>query len=286
MIYRPSRRDFLKYAGLTAAQVAGYSSLTSRRIHAQGPTLPFPSSPQSNPVLADALINFESGSASGTELTIALAASGTIGGNGYWSDGPFTNLTLQSAGQLSNLLTPVKIGSTLYTGSGSLGSQYTTSSALNQMIYIFTPSSNSVSVGFWFMTDMPTSDSSTCDMFEVQNVGGTQHYAVLVIDDTGQMKLETNFGTSSSYAYSANTLYWVTIQYNTSAASTTNDIMKIFSSTGVLLATLTGGTVTSPTQANVVAIGSGGDGGQTVGLHWWVDNVEINYTSGTFPLGP
>lgn len=248
----------------------------------------------------DMYVDFEcTGASNGTAMTPTLlnSSSCTHGGNGTWSNSS-SNSSFATAGQLSINPAPVTVSPTTYTGVGTLGYQYTTSSsAITQLLYIFTTTSNTVSAGYLFGTDLQAGDAGTYDTFELACTGSCGGSRFLIPNITnGKLELEDQpYGNSAQQALPTACVIdaffgtfpegcYITVQYV--AGTSVHDSMNVYDQNMNLVQTYVSGTGTSTAKANYLAMGSGGDAPHINGRHWWQDNVQLNYTSGTFPIGP
>ena len=247
----------------------------------------------SAPVMnADVFVNFSAGS-SGGAVTTGNLATVTTGGNGSWG-GAVTGMTYQPVSampapcQAALQMRPVLVGSQLFSGPATLAFQYTTSnSAEYEATLSFTTVSTTVAVIFPFCSDILAADTAAYDAHELANTGGaTTHFMFLLVLN-GQLELENepNGVTDSDIvctSYAPSTLYYVGMLFNSVIGQ--KDKMIVWDANGNQLCSITGvNTVSTAEVANYIGIGSGGDGGQTAGKHFWYTYVALDYSNGIFP---
>jgi hypothetical protein len=227
------------------------------------------------------------------------AGGATLSGPATWVvHNPGASITGSTSGQLHNLLTNQQIGATSYTGSGSLGFQYATGTAGDYIQWSLPQSVNTVSVGYWIKTDIPQNESVSNAYSLGQLLQGASDAVNPQIHDLSgsalTIGLECRFaGSAVNIPIATNTVYWLTMQGVTNAGACTPgtncalDSLSIYDTTGAQV----GSTATCSSESGnnpfvSVQIGISGGESQSAGHNIWIDDVEVNFISGTFPLGP
>jgi hypothetical protein len=254
---------------------------------------------------ANSFIDFEglSNTVAPTVAQLTSSIHGPAGGTSLpgfasWTvHNPGASLTGATAGQLHNLVTNQQVGATSYTGSGSLGFQYATGTAGDYIQWSLPLSVNTVSVGYWIETDIPQNESNTHAYSLGQLTQGASDAVNPQIQASGSaldIALECRFGPSgSTIPIATSTVYWLTMQGKTNPGACTPgtncalDSLSLYNTSGVQV----GSTITCSSESGnnpfaSIEIGISGGESESAGHNIWTDDVEVNYISGTFPLGP
>jgi hypothetical protein len=238
------------------------------------------------------LIDF-SGGTNGTTMSAALLNSSAFGGAGSFgtaSGSPATAMTFSTSAH-QNLLTTFNSCDGHKTGSSTLGLNFDLSATTAYYIpYGWNPFNNNASAGYWFYTNIATSDAGYYSFTGIRGDLGSDSMGLMV--HSGSLYLEAAGNpngapdTGSFFSYTANTWYWISEQYQTYVNAGSAHHFNIYSATGTLLSAQTKASKsTGSTQPDNVGIGRGGDSGITAGAYIQISNLKIDY-SGTFPLLP
>ena len=171
---------------------------------------------------------------------------------------------------------------------GSMGIVSTLNDALDYLVPAPTAGGTpSMSIGIWFMTDIPTSQSANIDWFTVSGVSGGYVNAILFSPGDGsslRISPEVSSGSISGVInLTKGTWYWVTIGYN--VGGTNANMIQVYDSTAALLGSLSNN-VALASVPNHAGVGCYNISGATpTGYHIWMDGFVVN-TNGDFPLLP
>jgi hypothetical protein len=223
-------------------------------------------------------------STSGTASTAALMNSSTNFGNGTWT-GSVPAITFQSSAQ-ENLITPIDVCGTQYTGTGSLGMQFQIASGTTySYTYTWITLSEVASFGMWWQTSLATTDTNFFSTLGLIGGAGGVDYIQGEEQGTGsqlQVHMETISGNHGTINVSPNTWYWITGQY---VAGGTHSL-ALYNTSGVQV----GSTITAAATGNAAPIifefgRSGSEAGAPASVFLY-DNLKMDYMKGTFPLLP
>lgn len=230
------------------------------------------------------------GSTNGTVVTPALAAAstvgcrGTIAGNWSGSTSPLTGLTFSTTGHQALVNSKTFCG-TSTTGSGTLGIAWATGSTPLQLRYDLSCGTNPcqngpVSIGYWFEADWDsTGDATNAYSFMRIGASGDQAEAQLF---NGVLRFEVQGGTTSNcMAVSANTFYFITMQYN--AGGTHH--LSMYNSSGTQLCTVD----LAATGTNIPLIfelGITGTESEAAAHHIYWGAVAVDSMTGHYPILP
>ena len=224
-----------------------------------------------------AYIDFES-STDGTTIDTGILAASTHCGNGIWSlsTDPIIGMTISTEGQ-EQLHSPVTTCGTQYSdAAGTRGLQYDMSQTARRVSYMWSTTSSSASVGFFF--NITVSDTNYYTVF---NIAGGLDYAALNIHN-GAMALETKSGNSNPIPMSPNVWYWITIQYN---AGGTHQ-MQVYDTTNWMLLGSGSGAAYGNYPPTGIEIGRNGSEPGFPSAYWYYDNIVIDYLTAKFPILP
>ncbi len=236
-------------------------------------------------------IVYWSAGSNGTTPTPTNLAAGTFGNLGQSSSDWFldgNHVTYSNSGNPAySFQNPFSILGTTYTKTGTYTLQYTTNSASpGGSVIVKVPPQTSYSVGYaveWNIPDTDTYDNRY-SLSSVGTVGGTDYIdAQLVTQGTSMcMELEVNGGGDSGcITVHANTVYFLTMQYNNNGTHQ----MTLYNSSGTSLGTITHADQGGTYPATLVTTGVTGAERETTGYNIWFGPVIIN-SNATYPLGP
>lgn len=227
-----------------------------------------------------ALIDFSGGTAT-NNLTQATLRTSTFGGQGDWGTAtgtPAASETFQTAAHV-DLINAFSTCNGHKTGAGTLGLKFDTSASTSYYFpYTLTAANgkypfSSVSVGFWYIPHIGTSDTGFYSMNSTQDSGGLDFVSVML--NAGEVFLEAKAGpdhpidcagtgcnANNKFSYTQDHQYWITYQMNKYVANGT-------STTSLAIGT---GTKTFTTQAGL---------GYTAGQLVVANNTTANWMAGT-----
>ncbi|HYY73010.1 MAG TPA: IPT/TIG domain-containing protein, partial [Candidatus Bathyarchaeia archaeon] len=245
--------------------------------------------------------NFEGG-ANGQTLTTSILNAGLVCNNaaGVWTltGNAATQMQVATAAE-APLPTPITAcGQVFSPPDGTRGVTYNlNTSSVGYAQFTWTATSNNASLGAWFKTDLPTSDTNYHSMLAISD--GTGDFAGLMIHN-GFFYLEAgvnpngNPNVGSFFPYTANKWYWVSEQFQAYVSSSSMHSLAIFDcgtpQTPVLPCTqlslqkkftATFGTV----KPNFFVVGKDGDTGTPSNFVYY-DNLLGDTTGQTFPILP
>lgn len=243
--------------------------------------------------------NFE-GSTNGAAVTSAALIAGQVCNNAgiIWSlqGNAGTQMHFSSAAN-APLPTSILACGKVQVPGGTLGVTYNLNAGNTGYAQgSFSNSTGMASNGFWFKTDLPTTDTGYHSMIGISS--GTGDFASLMIQG-GNFYLESganpngNPDVGSKFAYTAGKWYWISQQYQKNIGSTSMHGMAIMDcgtpSAPVLPCTtlslqkkFSQNTTTNP---NFYFVGKVGDTGTPANLVYY-DSIIFDSTGQTFPLIP
>lgn len=230
----------------------------------------------------------------GDLVTIPILNAATIGSGGSWSltPNPTVAIRVSTGFEGGILLHPITVGGITYTGSGgNRGFIYDHTIDDNYAIYDITSiNSQIVSIGFWYQTNLHSSGGGSVqyDAFVIQGDGAS---AVVQFHDHSFSSADglrahgssfiigTQFG--STILIAPNTKYWVTMQYNG-----IDGIVQVivFTVLGEQVGSISVCAIDVGISARFIYFGANNHG-SNVNKFTYFDNVIMNWTQGTFPLG-
>lgn len=225
-----------------------------------------------------AYIDFET-SSDGTMATPAILAASTHCGNGIWSSNimPLTGLAISASGQ-KQLAAPVTACGTQYSdAAGTRGLRYDISQTNQYASYNWSSTSNSASVGFYFM--ITVSDQNFYTVLGIRAGGGD--YAAAHIQGGG-LALETVTGLSNTIPVSPNVWYWITMQYNSGGTH----YMQVYDTNTWALLGSVSRAATGNNQPISIDLGRPGSETGYPSAYWYYDNIVIDYLTAKFPIVP
>ncbi len=226
---------------------------------------------------ASMYIDFETAT-DGTTITASVMGASTHCGNGSWNyftDNPMTGMTISTTAQKS-LVAPVTTCGTQYSdAAGTRGLRYDMSQTGRYAAYHWSTTSSSASVGFFYKIDVV--DSNWYSVFAITAQG--HDYAMLHMHG-GAMYIETWAGITTPIPISANTWYWVTMQYN---AGTTH-YMRVYDATTWALLGSVSNVATGNWTPDGIEVGRTGSEPGYPASFWYYDNIVVDYLKGTFPI--
>jgi len=257
-------------------------------------------------ITADEFQGFEAGN-DGDTMTDALLASGKVG-SGTWltvedpeafDDGPTPNITIEADAAFP-LYTPVVVGATTISTAGTRGMRVVTPpSGENSIAINFSSPTNPDSIAFNFRWNGSGVNSSPRDIVAMwsgnaANSGlGGGFQRIQLYDATGganptwRAHYQPNFTqTSAGTEFIRGRWYWVTAQHVDN--SQLYRVSFYDTTTGYTLTGTESGTIGTDIDIGGMmhlqfgAIKYNADASQTYDF----DNIVINTTAGTFPLGP
>jgi hypothetical protein len=232
--------------------------------------------------------DFENGNNNDVPTTTSLAA-GTRSGNGVWaiSPSPLTSWIISTDGQF-DLPASLSIGGASYPDTASTRGIRIDASISNQRAtYRFTGLSDRASIGFFIKVPSTTGDGARYyALCHFNNISGTDGVGLMVTN--GQMYLETSANpngdpdTGSKYTYTADAVYWVTIQYKAGGPHS----LAIYDSSWTKVADMTKAG-TGSANPNNFYFGRHADWitGEPQRFFYY-DNFIVDYLNGTYPLLP
>lgn len=252
---------------------------------------------------ADILIDMHDAAANGTTLTTAIMANAARGETAGFDavPTPATGMTIDATQK--SMLDSVSVGTlpaayTIYPPShASRVIQYdnTVAGPIYTLLWLDTLSSGThtaVSIGGWFKTTVPNSGGAAMlyDFWCIFNAVGDSYAAFQLLNGTAPVSggygvnIETLAPGTTHSAYlaiSPNTIYWVTM-FADFVTGTMK--MNIYDTNSTLVgAIVSTGNVTG-SFCNTIRFGNneiGNQGGVT-----WFENILVDYSFATFPLGP
>jgi hypothetical protein len=249
------------------------------------------------PLTADMLVDFEA-STDGTVMTNAILLSSTHGtiGNGWATisdpdndtPGATPNITISTAASFP-LYTPITVGGTTYSSSGTRGMRAVLAVGGENCVAItFTSPTNPDSIGFNFRFNGANINTSPRDIVGMRSdpTGGFQF---LQIYDGTTPNFRAHWqppftGVSAGTNFVRGRWYWVTMQH---VSGGNNFRVRFYdTTTGYTLTGEESGAVTT-TTVGMTRLKFGGikyNAGATQSIDF--DNIIINTTNGAFPLGP
>lgn len=186
---------------------------------------------------------------------------------------------------------------TIQVPGGTLGLTYNLNSGSTGYLQgSFANTTGMVSIGFWFKTDLPTSDTGYHSMGGISS--GTGDFVSVMIQG-GQFYLESggnpngNPDVGSKFPYTANKWYWITQQYQRNVSATAMHSLYIYDcglpTAPVLPCNLLSAqrkfSLNNTKNPNFLAIGKLGDTGTPVNLVYY-DSMIMDTTGQTFPIVP
>jgi hypothetical protein len=186
---------------------------------------------------------------------------------------------------------------TVQTPGGTLGVTYALNTGSTGYIQgSFSNNTGVASIGFWFKTDLPTSDTGYHSMGGISS--GTGDFVSLMIQG-GQFYLESglnpngNPDVGTKFLYTANKWYWVTEQYQRNVNSISMHSLSIYDcGTPVVpvlpckvLSAQRKYSMNNTQNPNFLAIGKIGDNGTPASLVYY-DSLIMDTTGQTFPIVP
>src|SRR5215469_10061297 len=272
------------------------ASSQSPKSIAQSQPQPQPDGQTDFPVYA----NFET-STNGTTVTASILDAGTPVKGCTWRNGFVRTTAMKvSTDAQHNLLSTLLAGGQAWTDSGStrgvtfdVSISGTTSTGERRVggdfECVFTPSSNTASVGYWIKTSIPTSDTGYYSMLLIGNSAGSDFTSLMI--HSGHMYLEVKANpngapnTGTFFNDAADTWYWVTAQFQMYTSGSSVHTLYIYDASGNLINYQTKSADSSnPSKPNKFFLGRGGDSGSPSALVYY-DNMVAD-TNGSFPISP
>ena len=242
------------------------------------------------PTSPNSIIYWSAGS-NGTIPTTSNLSAGTFGILGQSSSNWFldgNNFTYTNSGEPAyTFQNPFSIVGTTYTGTGTYTLQYATnSSAPGGSVIVKIPPQPSYSIGYAVEWSIPDTDAfnNRYSLSSVGTVGGTDYIDAQLVTQGNSMCMafEVNGGGDTGcITVHANTVYFLTMQYNNGGMHQ----MTLFDSSGNSLGTLTHADQGGNYPAAQVRIGVTGAELESSGYDIWFGPVIIN-SNATFPVGP
>lgn len=229
-------------------------------------------------------------STNGTTMTPALAVSSSVGCRGTvsaaWSGStsPLTGLTFSTTAHQA-LANSKTICGTTTTGSGTLGMAWATGNTPVQLRYDLSCGTNPcqngpVSIGYWFEADWD-STGDTANAYSMFRITGSGDQAEAQLFN-GKIRFESQGGvTSDCMAVSANTFYWITMQYN--AGGTHH--LSIYNSGGTQLCTVDLA-ATGTVIPTLFELGITGAETEAAAHHIYWGNTLVDSMTGAYPILP
>lgn len=242
---------------------------------------------------ADILLDMNVASPVGTTLTTTILTAGMQGGAAgapVWGATPNPPTAFSIASRVQPMLDSVTIAGVGVFAPTHAGNAILYNNLLNfRTIQLFLTSFNKrvVSMGGWWNFGMPpVVGTGLYDVAVFSTVTGTT-VTMQAVDGQGAgyyLNLETAPSGvtthSSSIQITPNTTYWVTVGVDYTAGTA---IMSVYLADGTLVGTTT---ARHDGGGNVQSILFGQNEGGTGGGGIWFKDILVNWTNGTFPLGP
>lgn len=243
--------------------------------------------------------SFEGGT-NGAAVTVQALTAGQVCNNAgiNWSlqGNASTQMQFSSA---ANAPLPINILAcgTVQAPGGTLGLTYNLNAGSTGYLQgSFSNSTGMASIGFWFKTDLPTSDAGYHSMGGISS--GTGDFVSVMIQG-GQFYLESggnpngNPDVGTKFPYTTNKWYWITQQYERNVSATSMHSLSIYDcgspTAPVLPCSLVSAqrkySVNNTQNPNFLAIGKLGDTGTPANLVYY-DSMIMDTTGQTFPIIP
>ncbi len=235
--------------------------------------------PSGNPMLTDF-----AGGINGTSITTAAMNSGSHCVNTGWTVGSGSSMIF-SSDRTENLHTSVQACGSLYHGDSGLSVRFDMSSH-QAATYTISTSSTSASVGFFYNT---TVASKSTTFYCNARITGAFDYACVHQHGNGktlQIFLEVYTAPElygAPIPISPNTWYWVTLQYN--AGGTHH--LRVYETQNWSLIGSSDGPSSHGTDLPIrFDFGHSGSDVAPAGTYLYFSNIELDWVTAAFPLGP
>jgi len=235
--------------------------------------------PSGNPMLTDF-----AGGANGAPITTAAMNSGSHCVNTGWAVGSGASMIF-SSDQTENLHTSVQACGSLYHGDTGLSVRFDMSSH-QAATYTISTSGASASVGFFYNT---TVSSKSTTYYCNARITGAFDYACVHQHGNGktlQIFLEVYTAPElygAAIPISPNTWYWVTLQYN--AGGTHH--LRVYETQNWTLIGSSDGPSSHGTDLPIrFDFGHSGSDVSPAGTYLYFSNIELDWVTAAFPLGP